>query len=630
MKKYIGRIFILITFFEIYFLPGSLLAATYEVIDLGAVHPMDINNQGQVAVVSDDAYPRSFLWEEGVMTDLNISDGSSWNIARGINDFGQIVGASANGPYLWESGTIRNLDSMNEVYAINDSGQVVGEATIHINNSQFSHPFLWENGITSDLGTLGPNDGYYSHESYCGYATDINNAGQVVGYSNNEYHQSNAFLWDNGNMRNLGTLGGYSSIAYGVNDSGQVVGSSLTDNSGYNGQAFLWQNGIMTDLNPMSHEDTYARDINNFGQVVGYSVDDNNYYKERALLWENGSMVDLNTLLPENSGWELTHARAINDAGDIVGWGEYYGENHGFLLTSPKEYYAIMIGMDNWQNDIDSLSYNLNNFNGWNNSSTSHYTLLKNPTEQQIVMAIENVKNSIRPQDEFLFYYSGHGSNGLSDMQIEPTVLRQDGVLTNQDESLYSGLRQESFLCDDTLEGLFSDAKWNDVEKSFIFDCCLASGFWGSGAPGNSGQFSDIFDLASLENIRFLGACAESEFTTGIIQDLNDYLFLENMANSNSGTSEDLNYKRWFEYVAINHVRHQVEVYIKDPNYDELFTFDSSPTYFSNILADQSWATPNGPVISPDRGANPVPEPATMLLFGPVLAGLLFSNRKRS
>src|SRR5436309_1672459 len=58
---------------------------------------------------------------------------------------------------------------------------------------------------------------------------------------------SGAFLWQNGTMTDLGTLpGGYASYAYGINDAGQVVGTS-EDSSGLR-HAFLWSAGTMADL----------------------------------------------------------------------------------------------------------------------------------------------------------------------------------------------------------------------------------------------------------------------------------------------------------------------------------------------------------------------------------------------
>jgi probable HAF family extracellular repeat protein len=55
-----------------------------------------------------------------------------------------------------------------------------------------------------------------------------------------------AVMWQNGMMSNLGTLGGDSSYAFGINNNGQIVGNSKTASGEWH--VFLWENGAMTDL----------------------------------------------------------------------------------------------------------------------------------------------------------------------------------------------------------------------------------------------------------------------------------------------------------------------------------------------------------------------------------------------
>ena len=75
-----------------------------------------------------------------------------------------------------------------------------------------------------------------------------------------------------------------------------------------------------------------AYGINNSGQIVGYSTNTSSGYS-RAFLYQNGTMTDLNSLLPTGSGWVLTEAIDINNNGQIVGQGYIGGTYHAFLLT---------------------------------------------------------------------------------------------------------------------------------------------------------------------------------------------------------------------------------------------------------------------------------------------------------
>src|SRR5262245_59554934 len=93
-------------------------------------------------------------------------------------------------------------------------------------------------------------------------------------------------------VTDLGTLGGSSSLAYGINDAGQVVGEATT--SGGYGHAFLYQNGGMADLGTLGGTYSVANGINDVGQVVGdtYMSDGSTH----VFLYQNGGMTDLNDL----------------------------------------------------------------------------------------------------------------------------------------------------------------------------------------------------------------------------------------------------------------------------------------------------------------------------------------------
>jgi probable HAF family extracellular repeat protein len=109
------------------------------------------------------------------------------------------------------------------------------------------------------LGTLG---GMSSE------AVGINDSGQIVGHSHTASGQMHAFLYSGGVMKDLGTLGGASSRALAINESGQIVGSS--DTASGQGRAFLYLGGAMTDLGTLpGNTDSVAHGINNNGQIVG-------------------------------------------------------------------------------------------------------------------------------------------------------------------------------------------------------------------------------------------------------------------------------------------------------------------------------------------------------------------------
>jgi probable HAF family extracellular repeat protein len=144
------------------------------------------------------------------------------------------------------------------------------------------HAFLWQDGEMTDLGTLGGATSAVGEGSgvigllwpgFIGAVNDrqaFNEAGQVAGTSQTASGDEHAFLWQDGEMTDLGTLGGSSSSAYAVNNRGQVVGVSETASGEQH--AFLWQDGEMTDLGALAGEGL-ATDINDHGQIVGAAGD---------------------------------------------------------------------------------------------------------------------------------------------------------------------------------------------------------------------------------------------------------------------------------------------------------------------------------------------------------------------
>ena len=133
------------------------------------------------------------------------------------------------------------------------------------------HAFLYSDGAMQDLGTLGGSTSL---------AYSINSVGDVVGVAKTKDENYNAFLYSDGAMQGLGTLGGSWSTGSAINENGQITGSSsIAGNSATH--AFLYSGGGMQDLGSLvtpGHEWSYGAAINNSVRVVGAAGAINYYY----------------------------------------------------------------------------------------------------------------------------------------------------------------------------------------------------------------------------------------------------------------------------------------------------------------------------------------------------------------
>ncbi len=338
------------------------VAQTYTITDIGVLKNDNessgfwINDSGQVVGCSDietvEGYPctgtvlgqHAFVWSKsGGMKDLGTLPGASISAASGINADGTIVGYSNVEGLLvtnfvavqWtSSGSMTNLGTLSggassAAFEINSSGESCGDSFLSNNNVNATS---WESDKIKDLGSLSG--------SIFTAALDINDDGDIVGESVLSYgppFSSHAFYWNGSTMKDLGTLpGGITSVANAINSPGGIVGESDGTATGGLWHAVKWNTSHeIQDLGVLSGG-TYsiAFGINDSGIVVGYANIFNNAV--HAIVWKgSGGMKDLNSLIPADSGWVLINANAINNSGQITGYGTKDGHNHAFLLT-PK------------------------------------------------------------------------------------------------------------------------------------------------------------------------------------------------------------------------------------------------------------------------------------------------------
>jgi probable HAF family extracellular repeat protein len=236
--------------------------------------------------------------------------------------------------------------SSNRGNGINNRDWVAGYANMPDNKSR--HAALWRNGTITDLETLG---GANSTVAWPG----INDRGMIVGISEtadvdtlhedwscaaffpSTGHVCLGFVWEDGHMRALPTFGGINGYATDVNDRGQIVGWAETrvHDPTCNApqvlqfRAALWDARTleMRELRPLHGDSTSAATaINNRGQAVGISgacdVAVGEFSAEHSVLWEHGRTIELPTL----GGIAWNTPTDINDAGDVVGFSDRVGD----------------------------------------------------------------------------------------------------------------------------------------------------------------------------------------------------------------------------------------------------------------------------------------------------------------
>ena len=335
---------------------GQTNYTVVEIQTLGgpSSYALALNNTGTVVGFSNTStapnVSRAFRWTNGTIIDIGTLGGPSAQ-AFDINDAGQITGLAetkdsiefneTNHAFRWHNGTMTDLGTTggqsSRGWAINAQGFVAGASQIcwvdpknpggpcfPVGNE---YAFVWDGKAASDLGgLLGSSD-----SSVLGMNASAQMVGQsiVVSGASTVRH---AVLWQaNGDITDLGTLGGVNSWAFDVNDAGTITGFSDTpSNLAHHPFIRDVNGGPMIDIGlPPGFTSGEAIAINSAGHIVGVAF---NCCEQAAFVYDGVAMHDLHDLIPPGTGWTLLEADDINDSGWIVGHGLHNGLARGFLL----------------------------------------------------------------------------------------------------------------------------------------------------------------------------------------------------------------------------------------------------------------------------------------------------------
>lgn len=294
-----------------------------------------INDTGMIAGYSGlagDNETRPFAWTpQGGIVDLGTFGGDNgFGSANAVNNNGMVVGYAPFGEFAQHAFAWTMLDGLIDLgtlggdysfaYGLNSHGTVVGESYTSVDAS---HAFVWTRaGGMVDLGTLGGRNSA---------AFAVNEHGTVIGQSNTSGDtEAHAFAWtETEGMIDLGTLGGSFSHAVAVAANGMVIGSSTTPgnpvrNAAFDTHAFLWTASAgIVDLGTLGGSSSTATAVTDSGVVIGHSMTAGDSETHPFVWTQATGMVDIGAPGRNSIGV------AANEGGQVLTPGGFIG----FLLT---------------------------------------------------------------------------------------------------------------------------------------------------------------------------------------------------------------------------------------------------------------------------------------------------------
>jgi uncharacterized membrane protein len=323
--------------------------ASFNIVDLGQMLPSAINNNDEIVGSLGDSTFHPVYWKAGVMTALKGSTGAR-DTANAINDAGQIAGhvsGSADGEtaqaVLWESSTASPTtltapagvsDIFTDALGLDAGGDAVGYG---FDQNIIQRAIVWKHGAAAvALKGLGSSTG--------DAAWSLNASGLIVGTSAFQGQRSEQISWVINQptvAQDLGVAVTAASTTHVdtallpvfINAAGLIAGTQ--QGTGGVGLAYVrTAGGQVTSITASDPTQSQATGINTGGTVILDLNPDNVGATQSAAVFDTaGGLRLLDSLVTPGLGWKLQFATGINDAGKIVGVGQFQGATHGFLLT---------------------------------------------------------------------------------------------------------------------------------------------------------------------------------------------------------------------------------------------------------------------------------------------------------
>ena len=345
-----------ITILALIFTPCAAFSSSIEALGSlgGYINSVAaINDSGQVvgsSMLAGNQIYHSFIYKNGLMTDLGTFNFGGQSQAIDINNAGQIVVtintnshllsliANANGTFAYKPDgyTQYGVSASLFPFSINNNGVLAGiiPGFVGYTSTAGTYTRTSNTGIVSWVSS--PADTGYTVTSSRAYS--INDGGQVVGIYNSDIYMNtidwHGFLYSNDSSIELGD----GVTPKDINNLGVIIGNYE------NGQPYLRDSlGNLITLGGNAKLNA----INDENQIVGnfgVTLPGENTTTQHAFLYQNDRFIDLNSLI-NDPNWVLVEATDINNNGQIVGIGFHNGIKEGFLFNVPEPATMLLLGL---------------------------------------------------------------------------------------------------------------------------------------------------------------------------------------------------------------------------------------------------------------------------------------------